>query len=139
MKQRYQFLIKHLTKFSNPVNKALCLIFSVMSNNYKQIKEQSNHYYWSFYRYCKPLHNQIKNYNKKSDINKIPNSVAVAILLAVIALTTSLGVARWSWLLLDEQLDLRRELNELQMRQTQVETQYEFWLGQVEENLKELK
>ena len=71
--------------------------------------------------------------SEKNDMNKIPNSVAIAILLAVVALTASLGVARWSWLLLDEQLDLRKELNELRVRQTQVETQYEFWLGQVQE------
>lgn len=73
--------------------------------------------------------------SKEDDMNRIPNSIVVAIVLALVALAGSLGVARWSWLLLDEQTDLRREFNELDVRQAQVEVQYEFWLGQLQDDM----
>lgn len=80
-----------------------------------------------------------RNRSEKTDRKQIPNSVSVAVILSVIALAASFGVARWSWLLLDEQLDLRKELHNLEARQEQVEIQYEFWLGQLEGELDELR
>lgn len=78
-------------------------------------------------------------FGKKSDKAQIPNSVAVAIILAVTAFAVAAGVMRWSWLIMDEQIVLRKELNKLEVRQSQVETQYEFWLGQLQEERKMMK
>ncbi|MBU0625429.1 hypothetical protein KKF05_03740 [Patescibacteria group bacterium] len=66
---------------------------------------------------------------------KFSNPVVVAIVLAVISLAISAGVARWSWLILDEQIQLRNEVEELKARQDQVGIQYEFWLNELEKKL----
>ena len=63
---------------------------------------------------------------------RFSNSTMVAIVVAAISLAVSIGVARWSWLLLDEQILLRNEFEELKARQEQVGIQYEFWLEQLQ-------
>jgi len=67
------------------------------------------------------------------------NSTMVAIVVASISLAVSIGVARWSWLLLDEQLVLRNDFQELRARQEQVGIQYEFWLEELQAERDELK
>jgi hypothetical protein len=69
----------------------------------------------------------------------IPYSTMVAIVIAAISLLISAGVARWSWLILEEQMELRKELVDLSAKQDQVGIQYEFWLEQLEEDLDEVK
>ncbi|MEA3249767.1 MAG: hypothetical protein U9Q03_05445 [Patescibacteria group bacterium] len=69
----------------------------------------------------------------------IPYPMMIAIIISVISLMISIGVARWSSLLLEEQLELRKEFVDLNARQDQVGIQYEFWLEQLEENLEEAK
>jgi heme/copper-type cytochrome/quinol oxidase subunit 2 len=64
---------------------------------------------------------------------RFSNSTMVAIVVAAISLAVSIGVARWSWLLLDEQILLRNDFEELRARQEQVGIQYEFWLERLQE------
>lgn len=64
---------------------------------------------------------------------KFSNSSAIAIIIAVISLAVAAGVARWSWLMLDEQIQLRKDFEQLKARQDQVGIQYEFWLKQIQE------
>jgi hypothetical protein len=64
---------------------------------------------------------------------KFSNSAMIAVVVAAISLAISVGVARWSWLLLDEQVQLRTDFEELKARQDQVGIQYEFWLKQVQD------
>ncbi|MFH1047815.1 MAG: hypothetical protein V1738_05930 [Patescibacteria group bacterium] len=64
---------------------------------------------------------------------RFTNSAMIAIVVAAISLAISIGVARWSWLLLDEQIMLRNEYEELRARQDQVGIQYEFWLQQLQQ------
>jgi len=77
--------------------------------------------------------------SEDSDLNKIPNSVAIALIISTVALALVAGVVRWSWLLLDEQIRLRQDLNDLKYRQAQVETQYEFWLQQLQDERAAIK
>ncbi len=64
---------------------------------------------------------------------RFSNSTMVAITVAAISLAVSVGVARWSWLILDEQILLRNDFKQLELRQEQVGIQYEFWLQQLQE------
>jgi len=73
---------------------------------------------------------------KRSSERNISGPVFAALVVSFIGLMFVIGVARWSWLLLDEQIRLRSEVEALKERQAQVETQYEFWLKQVEKKLK---
>lgn len=74
---------------------------------------------------------------RKKDKSQITfsNPMVIAIILAVISLAISAGVARWSWLILDEQIQLRNEVEELKARQDQVGIQYEFWLNELQKKL----
>ena len=64
---------------------------------------------------------------------RIEPAVAASLLIATIALVGAVGVARWSWLLLDEQTNLRRDFVKLQNDQQQTYIQYEFWLNQLKQ------
>ncbi|MFH2062854.1 MAG: hypothetical protein ABIJ46_01735 [bacterium] len=63
---------------------------------------------------------------------RIQLPVVVALAVSAVSLALAIGVARWSWLILDEQVRLRDSYEDLRMRQEQVEIQYEFWLQQIE-------
>jgi len=69
---------------------------------------------------------------KNESINNISTPTIIAIAFAVFSLVMSVGVARWSWFIVDEQIRLRGEINKLIDKQDQVNTQYEFWLKQVQ-------
>ena len=56
---------------------------------------------------------------------------AIAIILATIALFTAYGSWRSSWVLLDEQLRLRKDFSALRNDQVQTGIQYEYWLGKL--------
>jgi len=62
----------------------------------------------------------------------IPYSTMVAIIISVITLAISAGLIRWSWLLLDEQVRLRKDFVDLSAKQDQMGVQYEFWLEQLQ-------
>lgn len=62
----------------------------------------------------------------------LPQPVVAALIVSVVALTISIGVARWSWLLLDEQITMRKDFMELRNEQTQTNQQYEYWLGKLQ-------
>lgn len=68
--------------------------------------------------------------NRGTDLSK---PVAASLILSVISLAASIGVAHWSWLLLDEQISLRKDFMELRNEQTQSNQQYEYWLGKLRE------
>lgn len=71
---------------------------------------------------------------KKSDLNvDLPKPLAAAVVISVVSLAVSLGIARWSWLLLDEQIELRNEFMLLQNSQEQTRQQYEYWLSKLQE------
>jgi hypothetical protein len=63
----------------------------------------------------------------------LPAPMVAAVLVSVFALAVSLGVARWSWLLLDEQIRMRKEFKQMRSDLEQTNTQYEYWLGKVQE------
>ncbi len=76
--------------------------------------------------------------DKLKDVNfNYPTMIAV--ILSVISLAIAIGLVRWSWLLLDEQVTLRKDFVDLTARQDQIDIQYEFWLEQLEEDLEEVK
>lgn len=56
-----------------------------------------------------------------------------AVIVAFLSLMVSVGVARWSWLLLDEQIALREEFEQLRNDQKQTEIQYGVWLDRLKE------
>jgi hypothetical protein len=63
----------------------------------------------------------------------------VAIVISIISIAISIGIARWTWLIFDEQVAIRQDFNDIEFRQEQVETQYEFWLEELESDLDEVK
>ena len=77
---------------------------------------------------------------KKNDSKEnIPTATAVALIVAVVSLALAAGVCRWSWLIVDEQIRLRRALAELQDSQAQLNTQFEFWNQQIQKERQEIK
>lgn len=71
-------------------------------------------------------------FRHKKECKPLDGPVAVAIVISVIALALAIGAARWSWLVLDEQVKIRREFVELKGREEQVNLQYEFWLNRLQ-------
>jgi hypothetical protein len=63
---------------------------------------------------------------------EIPKPMVAAVIISVVALAAALGTARWSWLLLDEQIKLREEFMQLRNTQEQTAIQYEFWLEKLQ-------
>ena len=70
---------------------------------------------------------------------EISRAEFAAVIISTVALVFAVGVARWSWLILDEQIELRKEFETLKGRQAQVETQYEVWLAELQDQWKELE
>ncbi len=70
---------------------------------------------------------------------KVPATTAVALFIAIIALALVAGVARWSWLLMDEQLQLRRDFTDLKSAQDQLNIQFEFWSDQLQKERAEIR
>ena len=75
----------------------------------------------------------------RPDVRQIKTLESILLILVFVCLILIAAVARWSWLLLDEQILLRQELEDLKGRQGQIETQYEFWLEQLESDLQRLE
>jgi hypothetical protein len=71
--------------------------------------------------------------------DSIPPATAVAIFVSIISLGLIIGVTRWSWLLLDEQVRLRQEFMELKAKQEQINIQYEFWSDQLQKERAEIQ
>ena len=69
---------------------------------------------------------------------KLSYGSAAAIIISIIGLCVSAGVFRWSWLILDEQITLRKEFMELKNGQEQLQLQADFWLGQLQKKNQEL-
>jgi hypothetical protein len=80
-------------------------------------------------------------FKKRTDVLKkqLEPVAAWAIVLSVVALAAALGVARWSWLMLDEQISLRKEFVELKNEQVQTNIQYEYWLGKIRAERDEMR
>jgi|GEM_PF-1944127 hypothetical protein len=76
---------------------------------------------------------------RRSDKPKIPTATVTAILLGVIALAVAAGLFRWSWIILDEQISLRRDFMELQNQQEQLNIQFDFWNGKLQEERQAIK
>ncbi len=60
-------------------------------------------------------------------------AAAAAIIISAVSLAASLGTARWAWLLLDEQIKIRKEFMEIRNDQKQTTQQYEFWLKRLQD------
>lgn len=69
----------------------------------------------------------------------IPGWTAAAIIISAVSLAFAIGVARWSWLILDEQLVLRREFMDLKLSQEQLNIQFDFWSTQIQKEREELR
>lgn len=69
----------------------------------------------------------------------IPGWTAAAIIISAVSLAFAIGVARWSWLILDEQLVLRREFMDLKLSQEQLNIQFDFWGAQIQKEREELR
>ena len=76
-------------------------------------------------------------WTKKS--RNVDRTTAILSVVAMLALLTAAGAMRWAWVLLDEQVELRKDFVELQNRQDQLEIQFDFWDKKVAEERKELK
>ncbi len=72
-------------------------------------------------------------FSKKPVSADLPPVVAASIIISAVALMLSAGVLRWSWLLVDEQIRIRKDVMELQNTQEQVNIQYEYWLGKLQD------
>ncbi|MEY4723413.1 MAG: hypothetical protein RLZZ324_926 [Candidatus Parcubacteria bacterium] len=75
-------------------------------------------------------------FKKRSTLNaakNLPGPVIAAILVSVVSLCVAAGVARWSWLLLDEQVQLRKDFVELKNHTDQTDIQYEAWLAKLKQ------
>jgi len=70
---------------------------------------------------------------------RMPYATAAAIIIAVIALALAAGVCRWSWLLMDEQIQLRKDFMQLKNSQDQSNIQYEFWSKEIQKERAQLK
>jgi len=70
---------------------------------------------------------------KNGDAGPIDSWSFAAFVVAFVSLCAAAGVARWSWLLLDEQVALRKEVMKLRSQQEQVHIQYERWLQKVQQ------
>ena len=78
-------------------------------------------------------------FRRKEGRTEIPTATVAAVLIAVVALAVSIGVARWSWLILDEQIKLRQDFIDLKTSQEQLNTQFDFWDKKVESERQQLK
>jgi hypothetical protein len=58
--------------------------------------------------------------------------VAAALIVSAFAVALAAGALRWSWLLLDEQLRIRKDFMDLRNEQVQTGQQYEYWLGKLQ-------
>ncbi len=76
---------------------------------------------------------------KSDDKNTIPAPTFAAIIISVVSLALAAGVIRWSWIIVDEQVRLRREFVELKSSQDQLNTQFEFWNKQLQKERQEIK
>ena len=68
----------------------------------------------------------------KEGAGAISGAVMAAIVISTISLVLAAGVARWSWLMLDEQIQLRKDFEKLKNDQAQTQIQYEFWLQKLQ-------
>lgn len=78
-------------------------------------------------------------FKKNSKEPEIPYWAAAAIVASVISLFAALGVARWSWLILEEQISLRQDFMNLKASQEQLNTQYDFWSAQLQKERAEIQ
>jgi hypothetical protein len=76
---------------------------------------------------------------KKRDRTKIPAATAAAVIMSAAALAFSIGVARWSWLILDEQIRLREDFTELKNDFAQMEIEFGVWGRKFDKAWEELK
>lgn len=80
-----------------------------------------------------------KFWKKRDPAKQLPPGVAAAIIVSMVALCLSIGVARWSWLMLDEQIRLRKDFADLRNEQDQANIQYEYWNAKVQEERQRIK
>lgn len=78
-------------------------------------------------------------FKRNPDKEIISAPAMAAIVVAVLSLVLSAGIARWSWLLMEEQMALRYDFENLKMAQEEINVQYEFWLEQLETKRTKLK
>lgn len=71
-------------------------------------------------------------FKRNPDKEIISAPAMAAIVVAALSLVLSAGVARWSWLLMEEQVSLRYDFENLKMAQEEISVQYEFWLAELE-------
>jgi hypothetical protein len=72
-------------------------------------------------------------FKKSSGATELSKGEFTAILIAVLALMFAIGTARWSWLILDEQVALRKDFMKLRNEMDQTNINVDAWLGTVED------
>jgi len=77
-------------------------------------------------------------FKKKTDMD-LPRETVIAVALSAVALIVSVGCMRWSYLLMDEQIQLRTEFSELQNAQDQLKIQFDHWDAKAGEQRMELR
>lgn len=78
-----------------------------------------------------PFHG--KNWRELLSRDSLRPAELAAFIVGLVALLATAGTARWTWLVVDEQVKLREEFMQLKNQQEQVGIQYEFWLKQLQE------
>lgn len=68
---------------------------------------------------------------KKRTDGDLTKGEFIAIIIAVIALMFAIGTARWSWLLLDEQIQIRKDFMELKNQMDQTNINVDAWLDKI--------
>ncbi|MDD5251738.1 MAG: hypothetical protein PHT12_03830 [Patescibacteria group bacterium] len=83
-----------------------------------------------------PLLDKYRAWRNSHD--KIDSATAAALFLAAAALAIAAGTFRWSWLIMDEQIQLRKDYLELKNQQDQLEMNYDAWNGFVDKKINEI-
>ena len=66
-------------------------------------------------------------FKKKAPADQIPASTVVALAVAVVALITSVGMAKWTLYIVNDLVALRQDFAALRNEQDQLKIQFDYW------------
>lgn len=72
-------------------------------------------------------------FKKKAPADQIPASTVVALAIAVVALVTAVGTAKWTLFIVDDLVSLRQDFAALRNEQDQLKIQFDYWDQKVSE------
>lgn len=64
---------------------------------------------------------------KRKSAKEVSLEMIIAILCSVLALVISVGTVRWSWLLLNEQIQIRKDFMKMQNDVVQMQMTFDAW------------